>query len=162
MPDVGGNPYASAGKRILRAMREPTPSTFTLWRNSALGAAAVCIAILVQMLQLPVLDTALLVSIFCCAVGIPCLVSSAMLFEIYIVIGDAAYRHARTGRRLSEVPYTIGGIASVGALFFSIYHLSPAAAYAFLAVSLFCYLYLSLFALAVGTWLPKDEKSGGS
>jgi len=137
-----------------RLQRYPSEGRLILGRNLALGAAAACLVILVQILQVGAKDEALTLSVVAIAVGIPLWFLIAVLYEYYIYLGARSYPHLR-GRFAPHLVGVVGGVAGL-ALFAAvggvIWHLVPDALFAFLGASAAALVLYYVFHATLARW----------
>jgi hypothetical protein len=137
-----------------RMQRYPSEGRLVLMRNLALGSAAACLAVLIQILQVGMKDDALTVSVLATAVGMPFGLAWAFLFEYYIFLGPRSYPHFRSIIRsqLIGVLGAVSGIALLVAVGGVLWHLLPKAAFVFAGVAAMVIVVLLGFHVNIACW----------
>lgn len=146
-----------------RLERYPSLDKMHVQRNLALGASAASLIILVELFGVGVEGLPLRISLFACAASIPSWVGLAGLLEYYIILGPKSYAHRRTqfAQVVIGLLFLTGGLGSIIAVSGIIYHLTPAAAYAF-GVIVFAVLAASLaFHAHLAHWYNHTKGNAG-
>jgi hypothetical protein len=142
--------------------RYPSLDKLHVQRNLALGGAAACLIILIELFSVGIPSVSLRVALVACAVAIPAWVGMAGLIEYYIVLGPKSYGHRRTpaAQALIGVPFLTGGIGLITAIGGILYYLAPAAAYVF-GIAVLAILLVSLvFHAHLGYWYNRRDSGG--
>ncbi len=118
-----------------RIKRYPSEGRLMLLRNLAFGAAAVCLVIFVQIIQVGAASLPLKVCVLAAAIGMPLWLAVGGCYEYYIFLGAKSYSHFRNGKGY-EFLGAIASIAGVSLLITigsALYYLVPEAVYVFAA-----------------------------
>src|SRR5579885_3628832 len=108
--DVEADPSVKGLDRLIDLnSRTRSEGQLVLARNSATGAAAVCLAILLQLVQVSPLDNALVVSVWGAAVGLPLWIGLALNAETYLNVGKRSYAHFDLHERHTIWVYATAG-----------------------------------------------------
>lgn len=137
-----------------RASRYPSESRLSLVRNLSYGAAAVCMVILVETLEVGVKSDALEVALIGAAVGIPLWIAVGTMYELYLNLGKQSYPHIRTMPAqviiaFVMLPACFAILSCVGAV---LWHLSMFAFVAFSAVVIVAFAATLIFAYQMANW----------
>ena len=134
-------------------------SKIHLYRNLYLGGAAASLAIIMQLVSLPRLDSSLQLSLLLCSISLPAFIGLAAIHEFYVLLGRKSYHHRRTPRAqfLIFVLFALSGASLQIAVAALIHHMSVAAAFLYLAAALLATLVAIAFQHDLASWyLQRD------
>ncbi len=139
---------------IQRLRRGADDKFISLMRTFALGSAAVCLAILTQILQVGATDIALLISVGACAIAMPLWVFYALSLESYLGLGPASLPHFDWIQNLSINKWVngVGLIAVLIAIAGVFFHLSPVCFWLFAAATLVAIVLFANYFASVAVW----------
>ena len=107
-------------------------TSLTLTRNMVLGGAAVCLAVLLGILQIGASDDPLQYAVFGSAIGMPSFFCAAAALEMALSFDPRADAWLLTpfGRTAAFLPAFFGSVGVMTAMGGVLYHLSPVASLA--------------------------------
>lgn len=118
-----------------RGLRNLSVEKFQLYRNMCFGAAAACLAIFLQMLDIKSPDIWQLRSLWACAFSMPLWFGAGGMYEFYIMLGPKSYAHYRSKftTRVFAILIVVAGACLVASIICLLYAYLPLAAYLFVA-----------------------------
>lgn len=125
-----------------------------LLRNLGYGGAAVCLVVLVGLIQIGAKDIALKVSVYSASVALPFWLLIGAIYEYYIFLGKQSYPHLRTKfvSSLVNFCFLIAGFGMIGATSGIVWFLLPEAAYAFGVSTLIAFSLGVIFQAQLARW----------
>ena len=113
--------------------RHISESKLQLMRNFSIGGAGISLATILLLAEIGIKDTALLISLLACAIGIPLWVALAQIFEVYIFHGRLSHAHLRKDFSINVVALLMlsGAVSMITSVAALLWHLNPIATYCF-------------------------------
>ena len=139
---------------IARSQRAPTPESLAVSRNTSLGAAAACLVVLSQVIQVGAKDMALEVSVIASCVAMPLLIGVATIYELFIYLGSPSYEFMARKQFVSilSAMWGIGGIAVFVTIGGAAYFLSANAFWVLISVTVVAFLVVAAFYQGFSAW----------
>ncbi|WP_458765907.1 hypothetical protein [Cupriavidus basilensis] len=135
---------------------EHSQDQFSINRSAGLGAAGVCAAIALTIIQTQLRTDDAVASIVCSCIAIPLFLLSAFINEYFLFLGEKSYgfyRHVRIPLRLINV--SAGGLL-IFSFAYASHSVSPHAFYVLLAASVVAAVGFGRFHRRLESWLAKQ------
>ncbi len=143
-------------KRLISELQlVPGESVIALSRTLAFGAAAVCLAIVVQILQIGASDLPLMVSLYASAVAMPLWLCAGVCLECYLYFGPRSFAHYSLAfrSRAMKLIHFAAAASLFAAIAGVVYHLSVAAFWLFFVTTIVAtVLYAAFFGNLANWW----------
>ncbi len=139
---------------VQRLQRGAGDKFISLSRTFAFGGAAVCLAILTQILQVGATDIALLISVGACAIAMPLWIFLGLLLESYLHLGPASFPQFALIQTVSIIKWAnaLGLIAILVAIAGVFFYLSLICFLLFIAATLVAVILYANFFTSVAVW----------
>ena len=141
-----------------------TEATLERMRTQAIGGAGIALGVVLLLLQTSLDSTALAIALYSAIFAIPAWIAAWQYVEAYMFCGKPSYEHFNSPKgSLVAAAFAISGmLLLLIAVVSLIWHMSPAGAVVFLAVSLAAAVLIYRHHNAVRTFADKASDRGGA